>query len=241
MVWSVQVSKSDRPRIGRTLSVRRIVRAHALWSCSTSIGRRPYVVSTNNSPWTCPLKLFKLEKILAFPASQNPRPQLYVLWKIKLFVNAWSIVWSHDRSQWCLIWAFPYQSQLAFSKLTQVQRRASRAKRKCPGNAARAMHMEQQSFREFISGLKLSDRDSRSEKAERSLPEARSAEVQRGARMPGQRRAGKLVKYKIRKVLKRLFPVCKIIKLFCCWCFDFFLLLFCSPACLSMCKTESHC
>ena len=37
---------------------------------------------------------------------------------------------------------------------------------------------------------------SRSEKAERSLPEARSAEVQRGARMPGQRRAGKLVLYK---------------------------------------------
>ena len=34
---------------------------------------------------------------------------------------------------------------------------------------------------------------SRSEKAERSRPEARSAEVQRGARMPGQRRAGKLV------------------------------------------------
>ena len=31
------------------------------------------------------------------------------------------------------------------------------------------------------------------EKAEWSLPEARSAEVQRGARMPGQRRAGKLV------------------------------------------------
>ena len=30
VVWSVQVSKSDRPRIGRTLSVRRIVRAHAL-------------------------------------------------------------------------------------------------------------------------------------------------------------------------------------------------------------------
>ena len=52
------------------------------------------------------------------------------------------------------------------------------------------MHMEQQSFREFISGL--SDRDP-SEKAERSLPEARSADVQRGARMAGQRRAGKLV------------------------------------------------
>ena len=38
---------------------------------------RSYVVSTNNCPWTWPLKLFKLEKILAFPASQNPRPQLY--------------------------------------------------------------------------------------------------------------------------------------------------------------------
>ena len=47
--------------------------------------------------------------------------------------------------------------------------------------------MEQQSFREFISGL--SDREAR----KRSLPEARSAEVQRGARMPGQRRAGKLL------------------------------------------------
>ena len=38
---------------------------------------RSYVVSTNNCPWTCPLQLLKLEKILAFPASQNPRPQLY--------------------------------------------------------------------------------------------------------------------------------------------------------------------
>ena len=37
--------------------------------------------------------------------------------------------------------------------------RTSRANRKCPGNAARAMHMEQQSFREFISGL--SDREAR--------------------------------------------------------------------------------
>ena len=36
-----------------------------------------YVVRMNNCPWTCPLKLLKLEKILAFPASQNPRPQLY--------------------------------------------------------------------------------------------------------------------------------------------------------------------
>ena len=33
VVWSVQVSKSDRPPINRTLSVWRIVRAHALWSC----------------------------------------------------------------------------------------------------------------------------------------------------------------------------------------------------------------
>ena len=40
--------------------------------------------------------------------------------------------------------------------------RTSRAKRKSPGNAAGAMHMEQQSFREFISGLSTSDRDSRS-------------------------------------------------------------------------------
>ena len=47
--------------------------------------------------------------------------------------------------------------------------------------------MEQQSFREFISGL--SDREAR----KWSLPEAQSAKVQRGARMPGQRRAGKLV------------------------------------------------
>ena len=54
------------------------------------------------------------------------------------------------------------------------------------------MHMEQQSFREFISGL--SDREAR----KRSLPEARSAEVQRGARMPGQRRAGKLVHTKMK-------------------------------------------
>ena len=36
-----------------------------------------YVVSTNNCLWTCPLKLLKLEKVLAFPASKNPRPQLY--------------------------------------------------------------------------------------------------------------------------------------------------------------------
>ena len=53
VVWSVQVSKSDRPCIDRTLSVRTTVREHALWSCSSS------------------------QKILAFPASQNPRPQLY--------------------------------------------------------------------------------------------------------------------------------------------------------------------
>ena len=92
VVWSFQVSKSDRPRIDRTLSVRRIFFLDLnLMSlvppkkkkrrCPLKLLKlyRSYVVcvSTNNCPWTCPLKLLKLEKILAFPASQNPRPQLY--------------------------------------------------------------------------------------------------------------------------------------------------------------------
>ena len=36
VVWSVQVSKSDHPRIDRTLSGRITVREHALGSCSSS-------------------------------------------------------------------------------------------------------------------------------------------------------------------------------------------------------------
>ena len=60
--------------------------------------------------------------------------------------------------------------------------------------------MEEQSFREFISGL--SDREARKlSGACQSSAEARSAEVQRGARMPGQRRAGKLVQNKIETVV----------------------------------------
>ena len=55
--------------------------------------------------------------------------------------------------------------------------------------------MEEQSFREFISGL--SDREARKLSGESWAEPARGAKrlkVQRGARMPGQRRAGKLVK-----------------------------------------------
>ena len=51
--------------------------------------------------------------------------------------------------------------------------------------------MEEQSFREFISGL--SDREARKLSGACQRRGAPRAEVQRGARMPGQRRAGKLV------------------------------------------------
>ena len=49
VVWSVQVSKSDRPRIDRTLSVRRI---NCPCTCPLKLLHlyRSYVVSTNNCP-----------------------------------------------------------------------------------------------------------------------------------------------------------------------------------------------
>ena len=59
-----------------------------------------------------------------------------------------------------------------------------------PGNAARAM--EEQSFQEFISGLS-SDREA---KTLSGACQRREAPKFSGARMPGQRRAGKLVIYK---------------------------------------------
>ena len=89
--------------------------------------------------------------------------------------------------QWCLTWAFRYQwaSQLAFFKANTSAKKSREARmpRQRRWSNGRAI------FPTVHLWLHWSWR----EKTEWSLPEARSAEVQRGARMPGQRRADKLV------------------------------------------------